>query len=112
MNYQCKKWFYGLASGFIGGGAGSAASTMAACVIAPSAFNLSSEIGQTMRFATIMFAFQGVATSFLFLRQSPLPPMESDTEFTRRYTKQKELEQAELGAAPPLPSNFLASQAK
>src|SRR5688572_21646032 len=89
VSYQTKKWFYGLASGFIGGGAGSAASTMTACVLKPKAFNLSNELSATIAFATAMFAFQGIATAFLFLRQSPLPPLETDSQFWRRYGKEQ-----------------------
>jgi hypothetical protein len=98
VTYQCKKWFYGLASGFIGGGAGSAASTLTACVIKPTAFNLNDQVNATICFATAMFAINGLSTAFLFLRQSPLPPMETDTAFVKRLSRPVEVEEKNLPA--------------
>jgi hypothetical protein len=74
MKLNWDKWLYGLFSGFIGGGAGSAGAALSACVIAPDAFNLAAKLGHTLELAGSTFLISGLVTALAYLRQSPLPP--------------------------------------
>ncbi len=81
------KWLYGLLGGFIGGGAGAASATLAACVIKPDAFNFSSGVGNTLKLAAATFLLTGISHALMFLQQSPLPKATGDTDLV---TKPKE----------------------
>ncbi len=74
------KWLYGLVSGFIGGGAGSAAAAISACVIKPESFNFNAGMGATLKLAAATFLVTGLTHAFAFLQQSPLPGPTGDTE--------------------------------
>lgn len=87
MRKKTKLWFHKLVSGAIGGGAGAVTSTITASIIAPSSFNLSSEIGNFFKLAGATFAVNAFLSVMLYLRQSPLPPASDDP--TRTWTKEE-----------------------
>ena len=84
------KWFYGLVSGFIGGGAGAASAALSACVIKPDAFNLSSGLGNTLKLSAATFVLTGLTHAFAFLQQSPLPGPTGDTEHITKDESEKQ----------------------
>lgn len=72
------QWIYGLVAGFIGGGASSATSGLAAIGIDPSHFNLGSTTGGLSHVLTLVgatFVVSGVLHALAFLSQMPLPPV-------------------------------------
>ena len=69
-------WLYGLASSFISGGA----SSLAACVIDPTKFNLHDGVGNVGK----MFATAGFISILPLLKQSPLPKLPSNDETNQK----------------------------
>ncbi len=82
-----ESWIYGLISGFIGGGAGAIVSAFGAIVLKPEVFNLSSQLGETMKLMGITFFFHGALTAAAFLQKSPLPALVSEETTTVQVTK-------------------------
>lgn len=68
-------WLYGLLSGFIGGGAGAASSSITAALLAPDQFNITTSKFYILLGAT--FVVHGLLTMFAFLKQNALPQMTS-----------------------------------
>jgi hypothetical protein len=66
-------WLYGLAAAFIGGGAGSVTSGLASMGIDPEHFNLQSGLSHTFALMGAAFLVNGLISSCLYLRQSPIP---------------------------------------
>ena len=73
-----KKWLYGLASGFISGGASALSAGAGVSLIAPETFNFSHGLWKTFGLMLVMFLIDGFKGAALYLKQSPLPD-ESDT---------------------------------
>lgn len=79
-------WFYGLISGFIGGGAGAVTSGITLNLLDPNDFNV-----YTSKFyitVGAMFLANGTMTAMGFLRQKPLPTFKT-VETTVRTTEQR-----------------------
>ncbi len=81
MNGKTKRWIYGLGSAVIGGGASAVTSGMITMGFAPDKFNLSSMEGLTHLFGLMVanFLVSGFLSGMYYLKQSPLPP--EDTQF-------------------------------
>lgn len=77
LQRNTKKWLYGLASGFISGGASALAAQQAVSMIAPETFNLTSGLWKTLGLMLIMFLVDGAKGAAAYLKQSPLPPEET-----------------------------------
>lgn len=75
-----RKWLYGLVAGFLGGMWTSVDSGMAVMLIAPKEFNLDSGLGKTLLTMAVLGVLAGTKVAVAYLKQSPLPPMEGDTE--------------------------------
>lgn len=82
MNIRLEKWLYGLGSAFIGGGAAAVTSGLTAMGFAPDKFNLSNSSG-VWHLLGLMFAnfiVSGFLSTFFYLRQSPLPPLDNNQD--------------------------------
>lgn len=77
------RWWYGLLSGFIGGGAGAVASAFGPMFIDPAKFNFSDAHGLANVFKTmaVSFAICGIMRTMDYLKANPLPPEGDDTTF-------------------------------
>ena len=69
-------WAYGLGAAFVGGGSSSVASGLAAMGLDKDHFNLTDGMGATLKLMTIAFLINGIISAFLYLKQSPLPPLQ------------------------------------
>jgi len=74
MSRPVKKWLYGLASGFIGGGA----SAVGVMYLDNEHFNLANIDGVRKVFEVMLVS--GTVSAIGFLRQSPLPPLDEEQE--------------------------------
>lgn len=81
MNKKTKSWFHGLSAAIIGGGAGAVTASPIAAMIAPDKFNLTTHIGNFFLLAGITFGVNGFMAAMFYLKQSPLPPENGNTEF-------------------------------
>jgi hypothetical protein len=68
-------WLRGLLAAFIGGGSGSVTTGLTSMGIDPDHFNLRSGLGHTLELMGVVFLLNGVTSVFLYLKQSPLPPV-------------------------------------
>lgn len=75
-----KKWFYGLASGFLGGMWTSIDSGLIVMIAAPNEFNFGEGTLKTLGVMTIIGILAGAKVAVAYMKQSPLPPMEGDTQ--------------------------------
>jgi len=66
-------WFYGLVSGFIGGGAGSIAAGFGGLITDPEHFSPAHGVRHLFTLMGITFLISGIMTAMAFLKQSPLP---------------------------------------
>ena len=74
-------WIYGLFAALIGGGAGSVAATVGAMGLAPGQFGVAGSAGwSSLKLMGFTFLFTGAISAFAFLKQSPLPPKEEETD--------------------------------
>jgi hypothetical protein len=69
-----KGWLYGLVSAVIGGGASAVSAAIGASWLAPDKFNLSHP-ADIILLMLITFVVNGMLSMFLYLKQSPLPPI-------------------------------------
>lgn len=79
-------WVYGLVAGFIGGGSSAATGALAITILDPKDFNFAdAKIWKAM---ALMFLFNGVKDTLLYLKQHPLPEVITTvtTETTTRQT--------------------------
>lgn len=81
MKLRWDKWLYGLGSAVIGGGAGAVVSGLTNMGIAPETFNLTTGAGalKLLLSVGINFGLVGTLSMFFYLKQSPLPQAESDS---------------------------------
>lgn len=75
MNTATKKWLYGLAAGFIGGGAGAASSGIATQIVEPGIYGW-----HKIEIMALAFIITGATHAFAYLSQSPLPAWDMATE--------------------------------
>lgn len=80
MTRSQKKWVYGLVSGFLGGFWSSVDSGLAVMVIGPKEFNLDDKLGKTLIAMGVLGVLAGSKIAAAYLKQSPLPPLNGDTE--------------------------------
>lgn len=73
MKLEWGHWFYGLVSGFIGGGAASVSSFIANNLTDPKDFNLGGGLHHALVNMGVTFLIAGLITAVAFLKQSPLP---------------------------------------
>jgi hypothetical protein len=90
-------WLRGLLAAFIGGGSGSVTSGLASMGIDPEHFNLGSGLRHTFALMGAVFLVNGALSVFLYLKQSPLPTLESGTQ-----TSGQTMSFAPLGAGTAL----------
>ena len=70
-------WIYSLLSALIGGGASSVTASFTASMLAPGQFNLANP-SLLLQMMAWTFVINGALSVFLFLKQSPLPPVVGD----------------------------------
>ena len=80
MTMTTRTWLHGLGAAFIGGGASAVTGAFTAGVIAPQSFNMGDQLGNSVKLMVTAFCFNGLITTFAYLKQSPLPNGE-DTAF-------------------------------
>ena len=68
-----KSWLYGLGAGAIGGGANAVIGGVTINVVDPVRFN--TEAGAFWQIVVTLFLANAALSAFLFLKQSPLPPV-------------------------------------
>jgi hypothetical protein len=74
-------WLHGLVAAGINGGSSSVVAGLASMGIAPDKFNLGADIGNTLKMVGSVFTISAILGVILYLRQSPLPPIETgDTQ--------------------------------
>ncbi len=83
MTRNQHKWFYGLASGFLGGLWSSIDSGLAVMIMAPREFNLDEKLGKTLLAMLVLGLLSGAKVAVAYLKQAPLPPPDGDTEFIK-----------------------------
>lgn len=81
MTRNQRKWWYGLVAGFFGGVWTSVDSGLAIMVMAPREFNLDEKLWKTLLAILVLGLLAGIKVAVAYLKQSPLPPMNGDTEF-------------------------------
>ena len=88
MKLDWDKWLYGLGSGVIGGGSGAVVAGLSAMLLAPQEFNVTSWHGviKALSMMTACFVINGFIAMFFYLKQSPLPPVETETVETVRQS--------------------------
>lgn len=89
MNTKTKLWIHKLLAALIGGGASAVTSSFAASAIAPDKFNLSGQFMDTLKLASVTFAMNAFLSVMFYLKQSPLPPANGDTEFLSKPSEPK-----------------------
>jgi len=77
---NCGIWLRGLVAAFVGGGSGSVTTGLTSMGIDPDHFNLGTGLRHTMELMAIVFVLNGMMSVFLYLKQSPLPPIKSEDE--------------------------------
>lgn len=80
MTLNQRKWWYGLAAGFLGGMWASIDSGMALMLIAPKEFNPDAGLAKTLLAMAVLGVLAGGKVAVAYLKQSPMPPLEGDTE--------------------------------
>lgn len=75
-------WLYSLCAAFIGGGASAITSGAVAIGIAPDKFNINSWSGfwHVLGMIAANFIISGILSVAFYLRQSPLPPKDADSQ--------------------------------
>lgn len=89
MKDKTKLWIHKGLAALIGGGASAVTSTFAAGMIAPDKFNLTSQLGDTFKLAAVTFGINGFLSVMFYLKQSPLPPADGETEFVANPNQPK-----------------------
>lgn len=81
MKTQVQKWFYGLSSAMIGGGASAVTSGLTSMGFAPDKFNLQNASGvwHLMGLMIANFVVSAFLSAMFYLRQSPLPQESEET---------------------------------
>lgn len=72
-------WLYSLGSAAIGGGAAAVTCVISASMLKPDAFNLHAQLKDTLLLMGATFVINGALNMFFFLKQSPLPKIEDDS---------------------------------
>lgn len=88
MKLDWDHWLYGLIGAIIGGGSTSVVASIAAMGLTPGQYNLSDHLDKTLKMFFTCFVINGVISMFMWLRQKPLPDVE--TEVTIAHTEIKE----------------------
>lgn len=83
MTRKQKLWFYGLGSGFLGGMWTSIDSGLVVLIAAPDEFNFGDKTIKTLTTIAILGVLAGTKVAVAFMKQSPLPPLEGETEFIK-----------------------------
>ena len=84
MKLDWANWFYGLLSGFIGGGAGSIGAGVVGIATDPEHFNPQHGPHHLIVLMTYAFVFSGIITAAAYLKQSPLPQIREQWTEKRR----------------------------
>jgi hypothetical protein len=90
MKLDWQHWLYGLAAAVIGGGASAVTAGIGASMLAPGQFNLSGEGWNVFKLVSLVFAINGMITAMAYLKQSPLPAIESSTSVTVKVETTKQ----------------------
>lgn len=82
MKLDWEKWLYGLGTGIIGGGAGAVVAGLSSMLLAPQSFNITSWAGavRALSMMAVCFVVNSLISMFFYLKQSPLPPIENDSQ--------------------------------
>jgi len=75
-NLDWSNWLYGVGAAFIGGGSSAVTAGITASAIKPEAFNLGSQLKDTLILMGCLFVINGCMSMFFYLKQSPLPKEE------------------------------------
>ena len=71
-------WLYGLISGFVGGGANAIVTGFSSVFLDSSTFN-ADHPGKLLTLVGVTFFFSGLFSAAMYLKQSPLPTLETTT---------------------------------
>ena len=93
MNKSTERWFYGLGSAAIGGGASAVTSGLLSMGFAPDKFNLTDLAGvwHLIGLVSANFFVSAILSTMFYLRQAPLPPESFDTQFASKPQPPKTL---------------------
>jgi hypothetical protein len=86
MKLNWAAWLYGLGSGFIGGGAGAFGAGFGGLMTDPEHFNPANGPRHILVLMGYTFLFSGLITAFAYLKQSPLPAVETTTTVSMSKT--------------------------
>lgn len=89
MTLNQRRWWYGLIAGFFGGVWTSIDSGLAVMIIAPKEFNLDTGLSKTLLTMLVLGLLAGAKVAVAYLKQSPLPPMNGDTEWVQKDHRMK-----------------------
>jgi hypothetical protein len=85
-------WAYGLVAALIGGGAGAVTAAFGAMVLTPGQYGTGGVAGwNSLKLMALTFAVSGVISMFAYLKQSPLPSVETTTSATITTSKTEQL---------------------
>lgn len=89
LNSKTERWIYGLINAAIGGGAGAIVSGVSSMGFAPDKFNLTDWNGilRLLGLMAVNFLFSAILSIAFYLKQSPLPPLSTETTETTYRSK-------------------------
>lgn len=77
MNWKSWEfWLHGLIGAFIGGGAGGVTAGLTSIGLDPKHYNFGAGLGHTLELTGSVFFINGMVSSILYLKTSPLPTVE------------------------------------
>lgn len=91
MRRPTQKWFYALLSGSLGAMWGSIDGGLVVLIAAPNEFNFDAKLVKTLWTIGTLGLLAGVKFAVAYLKQSPLPPMEGETEFITKANNSMKL---------------------
>lgn len=80
MTLNTRNWLHGLVAALIGGGASAVTAGVTVSAIKPDSFNLSAQLVPTLELMGVLFAVNGILAAMAYLKQSPLPPEDSNAK--------------------------------
>ncbi len=87
MKLRWDNWIYGLGSAIIGGGSGSVVGGITSAIVFKVDVTTWRGAGQILAVMAIQFIVAGAFSMFFFLKQSPLPAVETTVTDTLTVTK-------------------------
>lgn len=102
--FKIESWLHGLLAAFIGGGAGAVTAGFSANLIDPKNFNLNDHMGNFFSLMGTCFLINGFMSMMLYLRQSPLPDVQTIVTGSHTVTTTDAVIVSNKPVDPPTPA--------